>query len=208
MQGWVKLHRKIEQNDYLQTNNSAYLLFTKLLYLVDRKKGSYRTGRYALAERVNLKPANVYKTLIGLETHGLVSLQSTNKYTLITITNWAKYQDEKDLPHHDAVRSGNTLGSRSLTDKKQTTSSTSGNIKVTSESHQSSSRVALEQESRRKNEEKELNTYKSFLRKDEVDEIEEALRKKERGTRFRKPTIPPGPLQGPITGIDLSHLGF
>jgi len=89
--GWVKLHRKIEENVLLNTDNNAYILFTKLLMYVN-SKGQYTTGRFALADRCNLKPMTVYRTLQKLEGEQLVTLKTNNRYTLISICNWSKYQ--------------------------------------------------------------------------------------------------------------------
>jgi len=89
--GWVKLHRKIEENVLLNTNNSAYILFTKLLTYAN-SKGEYITGRFKLAERCNLNPNTVYKTLTRLCEDELVTLESNNRFTVIRICNWKHYQ--------------------------------------------------------------------------------------------------------------------
>lgn len=92
-QGWIKSYRKILDNQFLMTDNTAYIVFTKLLHLVNNKHGTFTTGRFALAERVNIKPTTLYKALIRLEDNRLVTLGSNNRFTVITICNWNKYQD-------------------------------------------------------------------------------------------------------------------
>ncbi len=91
--GYVKLWRKITDNPFLMHDNNAFLVFVKLMVLVDRRTGSYSTGRFALAAYMNMNPSTLYKVLLRLEDNRLVSLASNNKYTVISISNWGKYQE-------------------------------------------------------------------------------------------------------------------
>lgn len=92
--GWVKFHRKLLDNDLLMHDQSAYVLFTRLLLVVDSKTGTYKTGRYMLAELTGLKPSTVYKTLKRLEKESMIALSSNNKMTAINILNWRQYQSD------------------------------------------------------------------------------------------------------------------
>lgn len=96
-QGWIKLYRKINQNDFLMTDNNAYILFTKLLTWVDRKTGTYRTGQRALAEAVNLPYGTTYHVLQRLQAEGLLFVESNKKFSKIHIANWTVYQSNKEL---------------------------------------------------------------------------------------------------------------
>lgn len=95
--GWVKLYRKIEQNDFLMEDNTAFMVFMKLLLFADKHTGSYRTGQRMLAERCNLNYSTVYKALQRLESHGVIVIENHQKFSKIYITNWTVYQSNKEI---------------------------------------------------------------------------------------------------------------
>lgn len=90
--GWIKLHRKILENEHLARDDTACLLFVKLLLLVDKTSGQYTTGRYKLALFFESKPITIYKALKRLEKWNIIELSSNNKNTHIRICNWQEYQ--------------------------------------------------------------------------------------------------------------------
>jgi hypothetical protein len=107
-QGWIKFHRQTLENQFLMKDNNAYIVFSKLLLLVSQKSGEYTTGRFALAEHVNLKPNTLYSVLVRLESQKLINITSNNKYSVIRICNWKKYQT-----------TGNTTGNNAATTRQQ-----------------------------------------------------------------------------------------
>ena len=96
--GWVKLHRQILDNEFLSYDNNAFIVFTKLLLLADKKTGRYITGRYRFAEIMNLNPSTARNVLDRLCKQGLVDSTSDNKRTVISICKWKQYQQVKDSP--------------------------------------------------------------------------------------------------------------
>jgi len=90
--GWVKLHRNISENVFLQKDNNAYLVFTKLLYTVSKSKGEWAGGRIQLGELMNMNPRTLYDVLKRLESQHMIKLNPNTKYSVITICNWHKYQ--------------------------------------------------------------------------------------------------------------------
>lgn len=92
--GWIKLHRKLLDNPTLKWDTNAFIVFTKLLLVMDYKTGSYNLGRFQLAELTGLKPGTAYKTLKRLEKAEMVTLRSNNKYTTISICKWNEYQSD------------------------------------------------------------------------------------------------------------------
>lgn len=91
--GWIKLHRKILDNEHLATDNTACLLFIKLLLVTNKKTGTFTTGRYKLSLLSNEKPGTTYKALKRLEKWGIIELVSNNKMTTIRICNYEQYQE-------------------------------------------------------------------------------------------------------------------
>jgi hypothetical protein len=116
-QGWVKLYRKIQHNDFLMKDNNAYVVFTKLLFYVDRNQGYYRTGTRSLADDVNLNHSTTYKVLRRLEAEGLIHLENKIKYSKIWITNWTAYQSNAEIDNileHNAPLHGKQQSKRTL----------------------------------------------------------------------------------------------
>lgn len=94
--GYIKLYRAIEENELLANDNTAYVVFIKLLTHADRFTGAYKTGRFKLAAICNLKPTTLYAALKRLESSTMIRQQSDNKMTTIYICNWHTYQQDID----------------------------------------------------------------------------------------------------------------
>ena len=121
MNGWIKLHRKILENPIF-TSKDAYLaqLWIYLLLSVNHKSKRFLfngeeisleagQGVFGLnqivkdckgLQREKTPKFRKYKTIYYrklklLEKIGNVKLQPTNKFTIITIPNWDKYQSDE-----------------------------------------------------------------------------------------------------------------
>lgn len=97
MKTFVKLYRKTLENELLANDNTAYIVFTKILLRVDWQTGEMITGRYKLSKLTNLKPTTCYAALKRLEKARMVSLMTgrmTTKYTKIKVLNWQKFQGD------------------------------------------------------------------------------------------------------------------
>lgn len=106
--GYVKLWRSIDQNELLENDNTALVVFTKLLTRVDRRTGAYRTGRLKLANICNMKPSTLRDALKRLEAATIVRQQSDSRATTIYICNWSRYQQEDDSVPSRQRRSDDT----------------------------------------------------------------------------------------------------
>jgi len=115
--GWVKLYRKIDNNEFLMKDNTARLLFLDLLRVVDKTSGTFSGGRFQLSSLCNLKPVTLYKALKRLEKAEMVTLVSNNRFTTIYICKWATYQAPS-----------NTLGNNAVTTKEQQREHSNKNI--------------------------------------------------------------------------------
>lgn len=95
--GWVRLHRKILDNPLLRRDLNAYIVFTKLLLVVDKDTGKCDIGRFQLADLTGLKPTTAYNVVSRLRKAKMVTQASNNKYTIIGICNWSEYQSRDDI---------------------------------------------------------------------------------------------------------------
>ncbi len=90
--GFIKLWRSIDQNELLENDNTALVVFIKLLLKCNRTDGTLVTGRKKLANICNLNPNTLYSALKRLETSTMIQQRSNNVSTTIRICNWSKYQ--------------------------------------------------------------------------------------------------------------------
>jgi hypothetical protein len=120
--GYVNIWRKINDNPILSRNNNALSMFIKILTNADYKTGKFTTGRFKLADLCNMTPSNTYKTLKRLEMAKMVTLESNNKFTVITICKWKDYQQGSNNKSNNGVttkeQQGNTIQTLIIKKKK------------------------------------------------------------------------------------------
>lgn len=105
--GWIKLHRKISGNAFCAGNSNKLGFWVHLLLsashkdhsfilgnsLIHIKQGQLLTGRKVLAKHAGVSEGTVELWLDVLEKNlQQIVQQKTNKYRVITILNWKKYQ--------------------------------------------------------------------------------------------------------------------
>lgn len=100
-EGWIKLHRSILDWQWYKDINTFYL-FTYLIlsanyepkkwleYTIER--GQVVIGRKALSETLKLSEQQIRTALKKLEKSGNITTKSTNRFTIVTICNYDKYQ--------------------------------------------------------------------------------------------------------------------
>lgn len=114
MNGWVKLHRQLLDNEFLASDQTAFVLFIKLLLFV-RDDGSCTLGRQQIERLFGIKGTTAYKAIKRLEKEKMVTTSVTGKYTKINILNWGKYQQAGNRSSNRSVTSGEQVGNRSVT---------------------------------------------------------------------------------------------
>lgn len=113
--GWIKLHRKIRDNAIF---NDPYLFrlwiicLTEATYkkreqvvgrqMVQLEPGQFVTGRFQMEQLFNRglsreqqkSGISIWRWLINLKNAGFIDIKSNNKYSVITVENWAFYQQD------------------------------------------------------------------------------------------------------------------
>ena len=101
-QGWISMHRKILEWEWYSDINTCRLFIHLLLCANHKdkkyqgevvKKGSFITGRIKLAEQTGLSVQQIRSCLNKLKSTSNITINITNKYSIISITNWESYQD-------------------------------------------------------------------------------------------------------------------
>lgn len=108
MSGWIKLHREITRWEWY-SDLPTRVVFMHLLLIVNRKSTTYRNqpipaaskviGRKQLALETGLSEQQVRTALSNLQSTNDITIQSTKAYSVVTITEWGKWQtEEKNQP--------------------------------------------------------------------------------------------------------------
>ena len=101
MDGWIKLHRKFLEWEWKQDKN-CFLLFIHLLLVACFKNtrwagrellaGQYICTIRRLAAETGLTENEVRGAMRKLKKTGEINIESTNKFTVVTIVNYSFYQ--------------------------------------------------------------------------------------------------------------------
>jgi len=105
MQSWIKLHRSIREWEWYH-DPITKSVFIELLLIANWKEtrwgglglkcGDAVVGRKALAQRLGISEQNVRTALKHLESSGEITRTPKNKYSIVHITNFEKYQSMTD----------------------------------------------------------------------------------------------------------------
>lgn len=141
--GWISLHRKIKDNwlwqrkrvfsefeawiDILLSVNHAPAKVSINGQLIEVKEGEILTSILKLSEAWQWSRGKVTRFLDKLESEQMINQKRTSKYTLLTVMNWALYQDEN-------------IENRHQTNIKRTSNEHQIDNKQTSNGHQTDNR--------------------------------------------------------------------
>lgn len=94
--GWIKLHRKILDNEHLFGKSYDFGIFVTLLLMADRKTGKLTIGRKQLAKRFRAKESTIYDALKRLEKQQQINIKTNNQFSEISIVKYHEYQTKTD----------------------------------------------------------------------------------------------------------------
>lgn len=103
--GYIKLYRQALENGWLKTHKIWVFLSYCLLKArykdgktmeqfnhVELKPGQFIFGRHRAAEDTNLSEQSIRTCLNFLKDEGTITIESTTRFSIITLTNWETYQ--------------------------------------------------------------------------------------------------------------------
>lgn len=108
--GWIKIHRKIQDN-FLYSDSQALHLWIHILlkcnhkereHLFNNKKittkrGSFITGRKKLSEETGISESKIYRLLKTFKSEHLIEQQITSKYSIISVIKYSQYQSSEQV---------------------------------------------------------------------------------------------------------------
>lgn len=127
MSGWIKLHRKLTEWEWYD-DPIVWRVYSHLLLTVNYKPSRYRGhelpvgsrvfGRFAYAEEVGLSEGQVRRAIDKLKSTGEVTIKPTNKFSIISVTNWEIYQADDQQNDQQAVSKRPTSDQQATTSKE------------------------------------------------------------------------------------------
>lgn len=128
MEGWVKIHRQITNWEWY-TDGNTMRVFLHLLLSANREDKKWKgiilyagqcvTSIEEISKGVRLSFQSVRTSLNRLKSTGEITSKTTNKYSIITITNYVNYQcTEEDIQQANQQASQQTTN-KQTTNKQQ-----------------------------------------------------------------------------------------
>lgn len=130
MEGYIKLHRKLLENPLVSDPHFAWLWvvlllkanhdYTELMWdggIIKMKPGQFITGRKKLAKETGVNEYKVERILKYLENTQQIEQQTNNRFRIITIVNWTKYQIDVGKLHNKPHNKRTTDAQQMHTDK-------------------------------------------------------------------------------------------
>lgn len=103
--GWILIHRAIKKKAWYRDKDYRAIWLDLLLsaawedrqvmmngQIISLKRGQLITGRKALAVNSKISENKVYRVLKQFESEQQINIKTTNKYSIISITNYDQYQ--------------------------------------------------------------------------------------------------------------------
>ena len=131
--GWVKVYRDFVNWEWYSDVNVSRVFFHLLLTANHRdtkwqgqviKAGQRVTSLQHMADETGLSVQSVRTAIAKLKQTGEITTQSTNRYTVISLVNWLKYQEGEVA---DSLHCGNQPTDRPQTDHIQPTTNNNEN---------------------------------------------------------------------------------
>lgn len=101
MEGWIKIHRKLQDWEWYKDSNMVHLFIHLLINAntedykwkgVLIKRGQIAVGREALSRQTGISERSIRTCINRLKSTSEVTIKSTSKFSVITICNYEYYQ--------------------------------------------------------------------------------------------------------------------
>ena len=131
-EGWIKLHRKFLEWEWFELSEMVKL-FVYFLLKANHKSNNWKgikvergqliTGRKKLSKELRMSEQKVRTCIERLKSTNEITMQSTNKYSIITVCNYDNYNtiDNKKQPTKQPVSNQETTSKQPTSNQQITT---------------------------------------------------------------------------------------
>lgn len=114
--GWIKMHRKLIESSVFEnpkllktwiwclckaSHTKHEVIVGKQIVLL--KEGQFVFGRLKAAEALNMNDRTVYDYMKMLQNLKMISINSNNKFSIVTVEKWDFYQCSEDEHQHQST---------------------------------------------------------------------------------------------------------
>lgn len=139
--GWIKIYRKFDEWEWFQDPKMVQIFIYILINVnTERKKwkgytinpGQLAIGRQKLAVILGTSEQSVRTCLIRLKESNAITIKSTNKFSIISVVGWQKYQHKpkKNQPTEQPTTNQQTTNKQPTTNQPLTTTKELENISI------------------------------------------------------------------------------
>lgn len=163
--GWIKLHRSILDHWVFEDPEKFKLwtyILTKASYkdckisvrgsLVSLEPGEVVFGRKKWSEELKIAESKLYRSIKLFEAEGMVITKKTNRYSVIKIVNWSKYQADISEQQSDYKGEHQSERSNERLNEQQETASQSQSLGLSDRPNELSSERLIDRSSDRSSE--------------------------------------------------------
>lgn len=127
-EGWIKLHRKISSWEWYDEPNTKSLFLHLLLHAnwkdkqwrgMTIKRGDFLTSIKKLSDELGITYQSIRTCLKHLQSTGDITVKPTNKFSVITVTNYEGYNNSDDEDNMQTNSPDNSLANSQLTTTKK-----------------------------------------------------------------------------------------
>lgn len=137
-EGWVCLHRKMAKWEWSTDPNTSHLFLHCLIRAnyedtkwrgIEIKRGEFITSYKSLSQDTGLSVQQVRTALKKLISTSNLTSKTTNKYQVISVTNYNKYQDSNKQPNNQITNNQQTNNKQITTDNNNNNKNNNSIIK-------------------------------------------------------------------------------
>lgn len=140
--GWIKIHRQLLSWEWFDKPEMVQLFLYLLLkanptdkvwHGITIKRGQFLTSAASIKRDLGMSERTIRTCLTRLKTTHEVTIETTNRYTIVTICNYDRYQifAESNDKQIDEQKDNQTTSQRQASDKRPTTTKEYKNIRNT-----------------------------------------------------------------------------
>jgi len=110
--GWICLHRGMLEWEWIDDHNTFRVFMFMLMSAnhkdgkwqgIEIKKGSFVFGRDKFAKKTSLSVQQVRTSIDKLKSTSEITIKTYSKYSIISITNWGKYQSSNQQDNQQST---------------------------------------------------------------------------------------------------------